>query len=175
MDCGTNTIATHSSPAIWTTDASQSCAGLTRTMSWRSPMKKTTYRVHPVMPIRLRVIRKIMIEPRVRACAERVRRGQEQGRSRKDVDVDDVVEMLYAPLYYRLLLHTRPVTPDQVTGILDMAFTGLAPSDHVGTGAQPRAHGAARTENSSFISSTTNRGSSGSGPPRRGLSSRRRH
>ncbi|TYB45690.1 TetR/AcrR family transcriptional regulator [Actinomadura chibensis] len=77
-------------------------------------------------------LRKIMIEPRVRACAERLRRGREKGQLRADVDVDAVVEMLYAPLYYRLLLHTRPVTPEQVAGIIDMAFEGLAPSGRDG-------------------------------------------
>jgi AcrR family transcriptional regulator len=72
-------------------------------------------------------VREVMIEPRVRSCAERLRRGQEQGQLREDVDIDDVVEMLYAPLYYRLLLHTRPITPDQVTAILALVFGSLEP------------------------------------------------
>ncbi|MFC4048476.1 TetR/AcrR family transcriptional regulator [Actinomadura syzygii] len=78
-------------------------------------------------------LRKVMLEPRVRACAERLRRGQEQRQLREDVDVDVVVEMLYAPLYYRLLLRTRPVTPEQVTEIIAMAFEGLAPPGRDGT------------------------------------------
>jgi AcrR family transcriptional regulator len=68
-----------------------------------------------------------LVEPRVRACRERLRRAQRQHQLRDDVDLDDVVELLYAPLYYRLLLHTRPVTVDQVDTILRLTFTGLAP------------------------------------------------
>lgn len=67
------------------------------------------------------------IEPRVRACRERLESAVKQGQLRADLDLDDVVELLYAPLYYRMLLHTRPVTPQQVDHILDLAFTGLAP------------------------------------------------
>ncbi|GAA4239935.1 TetR/AcrR family transcriptional regulator [Actinomadura meridiana] len=72
-------------------------------------------------------VRKNMIEPRVHACEERLRRGQEQGQLRTDVDVAEVVEFLYAPLYYRLLLRTRPVTLEQVDHVLDAAFRGVAP------------------------------------------------
>jgi AcrR family transcriptional regulator len=71
-------------------------------------------------------IRDIIVAPRVRACRERLRRAQEQHQLREDVDLDDVVELLYAPLYYRLLLHTRPVSVEQVDSILRLAFTGLA-------------------------------------------------
>jgi AcrR family transcriptional regulator len=67
-----------------------------------------------------------LMAPRIRACRQRLRRGQEQGQLRPDVDPDDVMELLYAPLYYRLLLHTRPVTPDQVATVIDLAFTGVA-------------------------------------------------
>ncbi|MEH1127802.1 TetR-like C-terminal domain-containing protein [Micromonospora sp. CPCC 206061] len=62
----------------------------------------------------------------VRACRERLEGAIKQGQLRADVDLDDVVELLYAPLYYRMLLHTRPITPDQVDRILELAFTGIA-------------------------------------------------
>lgn len=70
---------------------------------------------------------KIMVEPRVQACRERLALAQEQGQLRRDVDLDDVVDLLYAPLYYRLLLHTRPVTPKQVPTMLSLAFNGVGP------------------------------------------------
>jgi AcrR family transcriptional regulator len=72
-------------------------------------------------------VRENIIEPRVKACRDRLRHAQQQGQLRRDVDLDDVVELLYAPLYYRLLLHTRPPTHKQVANVLDLAFTGLAP------------------------------------------------
>lgn len=69
-----------------------------------------------------------MINPRVESCRKRLQSAQEHGQLRKDADLDDVIELLYAPLYYRLLLHTRPVTQAQVDAILDLAFTGLNPA-----------------------------------------------
>lgn len=70
-----------------------------------------------------------MVEPRVQACRERLALAQEEGQLRPDVDLDDVVEMIYAPLYYRLLLHTRPLRPKDVPGILSLAFDGVGVHD----------------------------------------------
>lgn len=67
------------------------------------------------------------LRPAIKAARDRLVRGQEQGQVRADADPDDVIELLYAPLYYRLLLQTRPVSPEQVTTILDLAFAGLRP------------------------------------------------
>ena len=68
-----------------------------------------------------------MIEPRVQACRERLERAREQGQLRADADLDDVIELLYAPMYYRLLLRTRPLSTDQVPAVLEMVFDGLRP------------------------------------------------
>ncbi len=68
-----------------------------------------------------------LVEPRVEACRARLERAQQEGQLRPDVDLDDVVELIYAPLYYRLLLHTRPVKPAMVDSILRLSFEGLAP------------------------------------------------
>lgn len=35
--------------------------------------------------------------------------------------------MLYAPIYYRLLLRTRPVSMSQLDTILDLTFAGVIP------------------------------------------------
>lgn len=68
-----------------------------------------------------------LVGVRVDAARARLEQAQAQGQLRADVDVDDVIELLYGPLYYRLLLRTRPVTADQVPRILDLAFAGLRP------------------------------------------------
>ncbi len=68
-----------------------------------------------------------LIEPRVKTCRDRLERAQADGQLRTDVDLDDVVELIYAPLYYRLLLHTRPVQPAMIETVLRLAFEGLAP------------------------------------------------
>jgi AcrR family transcriptional regulator len=72
-------------------------------------------------------VRENMIEPRVRDCRDRLRHAQEQGQLRQDIDLDDAIELLYAPLYYRLLLHNRLPSEKQVADIIELAFTGLAP------------------------------------------------
>jgi AcrR family transcriptional regulator len=68
-----------------------------------------------------------LVEPRVRACRKRLEKAQEQGEVRRGIDLDVAVEILYGPLYYRLLLHTRPPSVDQVQTVLDLTFHGLGP------------------------------------------------
>ncbi|WP_112239023.1 TetR/AcrR family transcriptional regulator [Kribbella monticola] len=67
-----------------------------------------------------------VIQPRVDLCVERLQKAQKSGELRPDLDPHDVVELLYAPLYYRLLLHTQPVSEAQVDTILQLAFAGVA-------------------------------------------------
>jgi AcrR family transcriptional regulator len=69
----------------------------------------------------------VIIKPRVDLCIDRLAKAQQAGELRPDVDLADLVELLYAPLYYRLLLHTRPVSDAQVDAILAMTFQGAAP------------------------------------------------
>jgi AcrR family transcriptional regulator len=67
-----------------------------------------------------------LIKPRITDCRARLAKAQDDGQVRKDVDLGEVVELLYAPLYYRLLLHSRPTTREQVDDILELAFAGIA-------------------------------------------------
>jgi AcrR family transcriptional regulator len=68
-----------------------------------------------------------IVDPRVEACRARLARAQEQGEIGPDVDLYVAVELLYGPIYHRLLLHTRPLAPDQVESVLELAFSGLSP------------------------------------------------
>jgi hypothetical protein len=69
-----------------------------------------------------------MLEPRTAACRQRLERARKQGELRVDADLEVVIEMLYGAIYYRLLLHTRPIDPGQVRTVLELAFAGLRPS-----------------------------------------------
>lgn len=69
-----------------------------------------------------------IIGPRFDECRERIAKAQAGGEIRDDVDATDVVEQVYAPLYYRLLLQHRKVTLTQVDRILDIVFAGLRPT-----------------------------------------------
>jgi AcrR family transcriptional regulator len=66
-----------------------------------------------------------IIAPRIAACIKRLERAREQGEIRPDADLGVIVELLYGPIYHRLLLHTRPLDPEQVTTVLELAFLGL--------------------------------------------------
>jgi AcrR family transcriptional regulator len=68
-----------------------------------------------------------IITPRVIACRTRLERAREQGQLNPDVDLDTAVELLYGPIYHRLLLHTHPLDADQVMSVLETAFRGLSP------------------------------------------------
>jgi AcrR family transcriptional regulator len=70
-----------------------------------------------------------VFQPRITACLERLRAAQRQGQLRADVDIEEVMELLYGPLYYRLLLRTRAITDHQPAEILDLVFKGLAPGN----------------------------------------------
>ncbi|MEV4253209.1 TetR/AcrR family transcriptional regulator [Spirillospora sp. NPDC049652] len=78
-------------------------------------------------PAAARTILETLVTPRVQDCRHRLERAQREGQIRADAALDDVVELLYAPFYYRLLLGTRPTAPEQVDDILDLVFDGLRP------------------------------------------------
>jgi AcrR family transcriptional regulator len=66
-----------------------------------------------------------LIEPSSIACRARLARAQERGELRADADCQELIDMLYGAMYYRLLLHTRPLDPQQIDAALDIAFEGL--------------------------------------------------
>ncbi|WP_159792161.1 TetR/AcrR family transcriptional regulator [Puerhibacterium puerhi] len=57
---------------------------------------------------------------RFAAAAELVRRGVERGEVRPDVDPQLVLQMLVAPLFFRLLVAAEPVTAEYADRVLDL-------------------------------------------------------
>ncbi|GAA1581350.1 TetR/AcrR family transcriptional regulator [Kribbella hippodromi] len=70
---------------------------------------------------------KALIRPRVQLCIDRLTKAQHAGEIRPEVDLPTVVELLYGPVYYRLLLHTAPVTTTQVNTTLNLVLTAIRP------------------------------------------------
>jgi AcrR family transcriptional regulator len=68
-----------------------------------------------------------IIEPRVTALVSRVSQAQSEGQLRRDIAARDVVELLYGPIYYRLLLRTRPLRVADTRRHLDLVLEGLTP------------------------------------------------
>jgi AcrR family transcriptional regulator len=73
-------------------------------------------------------LRERLITPLSDAAANRIRRAQECGQLRSDVEPDLVIELLYGPVYHRMLLTQRIPDDDRVAAIVDTVLTGLAPS-----------------------------------------------
>ena len=66
-----------------------------------------------------------LIEPANAACRRRLALARERGEIRADVEDQTIIDLLWGPIYYRLLLHTRPLDPQQVDAALRVAFDGL--------------------------------------------------
>jgi len=54
-----------------------------------------------------------------------LQQGISRGELRKDTNVDLVLDALYGPLYYRLLVKHAPLTPSYADALVDLVFPGL--------------------------------------------------
>jgi AcrR family transcriptional regulator len=57
---------------------------------------------------------------------------KEEGQLRADADVDAAIDMVFGPLWFRLLLGTGPITPELAAAITDNALRGLGVGDAAG-------------------------------------------
>ncbi|MBL1077015.1 TetR/AcrR family transcriptional regulator [Nocardia sp. 2] len=64
--------------------------------------------------------------PRAEACARRLDIAVAQGQIRADIPTADMVELLYGPLYYRVLLRDLPLTGEHALDVLRSVLGGLA-------------------------------------------------
>jgi AcrR family transcriptional regulator len=74
--------------------------------------------------------REFWITPRRAEAKEALRRHCTTGELPEGIDLDLVVEMLYAPLYYRLLTGWGPLTPEYVRGLAHLALQGIAANSY---------------------------------------------
>ena len=65
--------------------------------------------------------------PRIAACKDRMRRGQEAGQLAPDVDLDLAVDLFYGGFYHRYLLRVAPLSHDHADAIVDAALAGIGP------------------------------------------------
>jgi AcrR family transcriptional regulator len=77
-----------------------------------------------------RAVRRGFVATRHGALRTALARGVERGELRDDVDLDLVVEMLNAPLFYRYLLSGRPVNDALVARVTAGVLRGFAPTSH---------------------------------------------
>jgi AcrR family transcriptional regulator len=70
-------------------------------------------------------IREQWLRPRRAVAADLIRRGVAEGEFRADLDVEVTLDLLFAPVYYRLLLGHEPMTDAFATATVEYAVTGL--------------------------------------------------
>ena len=66
--------------------------------------------------------------PRRKMAVEYFRRGIDQGLLRSDVDPDAMIDLLYAPLYYRLQMGTGALSDAYIDQIFEHGMQGLLPN-----------------------------------------------
>lgn len=68
------------------------------------------------------------VMPRRRLAREVLEQAIQQGDLRENIDIDNAIDMLYGPIYYRLQIQTGPVTEKYVDGIFAQVIEGLRKS-----------------------------------------------
>ncbi|MEW6343332.1 MAG: TetR/AcrR family transcriptional regulator [Paraburkholderia sp.] len=73
-------------------------------------------------------IRSRLFAPRRSVSQAIIIKGIERGELRADVDVDVMLDALFGPIYYRLLIphHRRPVSDAYINALVESVFAGLA-------------------------------------------------
>lgn len=77
-----------------------------------------------------------LFHPRRASSEAALRRGIERGDIRPDVDIPLILDMLAAPVYYRMLFGHLPVTPTLAEEVVAVVMDGIA----ISTGAENHAH-----------------------------------
>lgn len=67
------------------------------------------------------------LEPRRATAAHHLERGVQQGRVRPDVDTTLVVDVLFAPVYHRLVWGHAPLDDDLARQVCDLVWPAVAP------------------------------------------------
>ncbi|WP_326556129.1 TetR/AcrR family transcriptional regulator [Micromonospora sp. NBC_01796] len=68
-----------------------------------------------------------LLRPQLDAVRTRLEAAREAGQVRPDVPLDQVVELLFGPLYHRWLLRNGPLTDDYADGIVDLVVAAITP------------------------------------------------
>ena len=72
-------------------------------------------------------IRADFIEPRIERVQERLATAVQKGQLRADVPPRTIVELCFGPIYYRLILGTGPLDPEETADRIEALLDGLRP------------------------------------------------
>ncbi|MFC7219476.1 TetR/AcrR family transcriptional regulator [Streptomyces polyrhachis] len=68
-----------------------------------------------------------LLQPRIEAARDRLRLAREKGQLAPDADVELAVDLLYGPVYYRLLLNLGMYSREQLHTLIDLVIGAFAP------------------------------------------------
>jgi AcrR family transcriptional regulator len=71
-----------------------------------------------------------VLRPQLNAVRARLEAARESGQVRPGISLDQVVELLFGPLYHRWLLRNGPLTDDYADGIVDLTVAAVTPRDN---------------------------------------------
>ncbi|MBO0803147.1 MAG: TetR/AcrR family transcriptional regulator [Nocardiopsaceae bacterium] len=72
-------------------------------------------------------VRETILAPRISKCSDRLARAVAAGELRPDVPLYNMVELLYAPIYYRMLLGSADLSPHLTRARIEYTLQGLRP------------------------------------------------
>ena len=78
----------------------------------------------------LDAFRRRWILPRRQLARNTIELAMKQGDLRSDLDVDTVIDTLYAPIYYRLMFETGPISDAYAKGLYQSVVKGYGTSKH---------------------------------------------
>ena len=78
----------------------------------------------------LEAYRQRWILPRRQLARTAIELAMKQGDLRPDLDVDTVIDTLYAPIYYRLMFETGPISDAYADGLYQSVIKGYGTSKH---------------------------------------------
>ncbi|MDU0205564.1 TetR/AcrR family transcriptional regulator [Paenibacillus sp. MAH-36] len=73
----------------------------------------------------IQVFREYYVKPRRTESAMILRRGIDRDELGKELDVESSIDLIYGPLFYRLLVSGEPLTEDKVKRMIYTVFHGL--------------------------------------------------
>ncbi len=79
--------------------------------------------------------------PRIAACKERLRAGQEAGQLDAAVDLDLAIDLFYGGFYHRYLLGIAPLTYAYADALVEAAMVGVGPKARTGKRAKAPSRG----------------------------------
>jgi AcrR family transcriptional regulator len=76
-------------------------------------------------PEMLEAFQNYYVEPRRREARELLKQAMKNGEIRPNLDPDMILDMLYGPLYLRLLIKSGPLTLDFIDQVFEIVWPGL--------------------------------------------------